>query len=440
MVARWPTDGSAADQPARAVSTARVVAPGALIGVAFVLLRRWSPADGSPLFFSILGMACVGYAMTMRALFRHQHPSRTVLLLALLLALGWRMPLAMAPVGQSADVYRYLWDARVQRAGQNPYAALPSDPALDWIHSPHTRRLNNPGVPSPYPPVAQWFFRVVTSLHESPEAMKLALVACEALLVVVLWHWLPLTGRHPSWVLAYAWHPLATLEIARNGHFDVLGALLVCLSALALGRRWQTTAATAFALAVGAKLLPVVLIPLYWKRVRPRDVAIAALVLAAATAPFVWGGVPRAGSIPNVVERFRFNAPVFAWAQSLVGPWGAAGLALAAGLATSCVCRRLDVTTTPAAWAWPLAIALACSPLVYPWYLLWVVPMLTTASGLPLLAWSLTILPTYGVWHWSKSGAPWRVPFGILVVEFGIPLVVAGYLVWTAPRRRTQLR
>ena len=52
----------------------------------------------------------------------------------------------------------------------------------------------------------------VTAVRETPEAFKVSLVGCEALLVLVLWRWLALRGLDPAWTLAYAWHPLATLE------------------------------------------------------------------------------------------------------------------------------------------------------------------------------------------------------------------------------------
>lgn len=413
----------------------RLLVCGAAIGTAFAVLRNLSPRDGSPLFFCLLAPPALAYLLVLRELFQQRFPSRAILVSGLVLALLWRVPLAFAPAGREADVYRYIWDARVQRAGHNPYLARPEDPALAWIHTPSTRRMNNPDVTSPYPPGAQLYFRGVTALHESPQALKVSLVVCEGLLVLVLWRWLRLRGEDPSWVLAYAWHPLATLEISRNGHFDVLGALLVCLSALGLIRGRRTMAAVWFALAVATKLLPVVLLPLYWKRLRTRDAALAAVVLLALSAPFARGGVPPVGSVPDVVDRFRFNAPVFEWMQTAVGAWGAAAMALVAGLAVSVVCRRWDAARTPAVWAWPLAASLAFAPLVYPWYLVWILPFLTSAAVLPLTAWSLSIIPTYTVWHALAAGAPWRVPSAVLMLEYGPPIMVAAYCAWRANRR-----
>ena len=48
----------------------------------------------------------------------------------LLVAAALRLPLIVSPPFLSTDIYRYVWDGRVQAAGVNPYRYLPADPAL----------------------------------------------------------------------------------------------------------------------------------------------------------------------------------------------------------------------------------------------------------------------------------------------------------------------
>ena len=74
----------------------------------------------------------------------------------------------------------------MQRLGYNPYLVVPSDPALAGLHTPETRTLNNPDLPSPYPPGAELFFRAVTAIHESVFALKVAFVLCDFAIVFVL--------------------------------------------------------------------------------------------------------------------------------------------------------------------------------------------------------------------------------------------------------------
>ena len=88
--------------------------------------------------------------------------------------------------------------------------------------------------------------------------------------------------------------------------------LLLLLSAAALLRRWRAVAAVALGLAIAVKLLPIVLLPLYWKRVRIRDGALAVAVVGLMYAPFLNHGGILIGSLGTYVQTFRFNDPVFA--------------------------------------------------------------------------------------------------------------------------------
>src|ERR1700704_4003986 len=52
------------------------------------------------------------------------------LLIALGLGLTMRLLLVNEEPLLSTDLYRYIWDGRVQGAGINPYLHVPADPAL----------------------------------------------------------------------------------------------------------------------------------------------------------------------------------------------------------------------------------------------------------------------------------------------------------------------
>jgi hypothetical protein len=313
-----------------------------------------------------------------------------------------------------------VWDGRVQRLGYNPYTAIPADPALATLHTDETRQMNNPDLPSPYPAGAQFFFRVVTAIHESGFAFKVAFAACDLAIVLLLLAELRRLGRGEHWVLAYAWHPLLVTCVAYNGHIDILGVLLLLVSAAALQRRRRTLAAVAFGMAVAVKFLPAVLAPLYWRRVRIRDGLLAAVVFGLLYAPFLQRGPAPVGSLGTFVQRFRFNDPVFATLERVVRPQVAAGLAVLLGLLTAVWIRRKHPGCSPDAWAWPMAASLACAPVVYPWYLLWLVPFLTSPSTLPLMIWTLSILPVFFVWYAYTVGDPWQVPGWILLLEYGL--------------------
>jgi hypothetical protein len=232
------------------------------------------------------------------------------------------------------------------------------------------------------------------------------------------------TGRQEHWVLAYAWHPLLATDVAGSGHIDILGALLVLVSVAALSRRRQMTAAITLGLAVAVKFLPFVLAPLYWRRVRIRDALLAALVVGMLYVPYLERGRIPIGSLGVYVQRFRFNGPIFASIERIADAHVAAALALLAGLSAAIWLRARQRECSWDAWPWPMAASLVCAPVLYPWYLLWLVPFFRSTSTMPLLVWSISVLSTYFVWHLHALGHPWQVPPWMTLVEY-VPVAVA---------------
>ena len=228
-------------------------------------------------------------------------------------------------------------------------------------------------------------------------------------------------------MLAFAWNPLLAIEVAGSGHIDIVGALLLVVSAAALVRRWRATAAVALGLAIAVKFLPVVLLPLYWKRVRIRDAMLAAAVVGLLYLPFLdrsffnHGRIP-IGSLGTYVQNFRFNGPVFAALHQVAPPQLLIGLAVLVGLATATWyrIRSAGPELSPDQFAWPMAASLLCAPVVFPWYLLWLLPFLTSASTLLILIWTVSIIPVYVQWHLRTLGRPWgTLPGWVLLLEYG---------------------
>jgi hypothetical protein len=146
-------------------------------------------------------------------------------------------------------------------------------------------------------------------------------------------------------------------------------------------------------------------------------------VLGALYWPFRSAGTLPLGSVPNVVAFIRFNGPVFKALAAGLTPRGAAAAAVLAGLAAAAWLRRRDASD-PAAWAWPMAISVSAAPVIYPWYLLYFTPFLFTRATLPLVAWTYSVLPVYIVWHLSRHGHRWFVPWPVEAMELGVVVVV----------------
>jgi len=392
----------------------RVYVLGAILWLALTVSARHFGDRGGPSFLASLAVAGIVYLLAIHEFFSTPRFPRRVVVVGLLLSAVWHLQFLQIPSGPDDDIYRYVWDGRVQRLGHNPYTVVPSDPAVRELHTNETRKLNNPDLPSPYPAGAQFFFRAVTAIHESALALKVAFVASDFAIVFVLLDLLRRSERGAHLVLAYAWSPLLVIEVAGSGHIDIVGALLLVVSFAALKRHSRTIAAITFGLAVAVKLLPIVLLPVYWKRVRMRDAVLSAALVALLYLPFLDQGRFPIGSLISYVQTFRFNDPVFASLERVV-PQIAAGLPALVGFLTAMRLRSMSADAV----VWPMTASLLCAPVVYPWYLLWLLPFVQSVPTLPIIVWTVSIIPTYVVWHLHSLGRPWLVPGWVLLLEYG---------------------
>lgn len=419
---------------------------GATLCVALTICSRNFGDRGGPWFMATLTTAGIAYLLAIREFFDapkfEPRFSRRIVVIGLALAAVWHIEFLRLPPGADDDIHRYVWDGRLQRLGYDPYFVVPGDPAVRGLHTPETRSLNNPDLPSPYPPGAQLFFRGVTAIHESAFALKVAFVVCDLAIVLVLLDVMRSRRLGAHLVLAYAWNPLLAIEVAGSGHIDIVGALLLAVSAAALLRRWRTTAAVALGLAVAVKFLPIVLLPLYWKRVRIRDAALAAVVVGLLYLPFLnrssFNQPIPIGSLGTYVQNFRFNGPVFAALARLAPPQLVVGLAVLAGLATATWqrIRRATGEWSLDEFSWPMAASLFCAPAVFPWYLLWLLPFLTSASTLLLIVWTVSIIPTYVQWHLRALGHPWgSLPGWVMLLEYGCLAIAAAIIAFRRIRQ-----
>ncbi len=366
----------------------RVYILGATLCVALTICSRHFGDRGGASFLIPLGVAGIAYLLAIREFFSTPQIPRHVIVIGLALAALWHVAFLMTPPVADDDIHRYLWDGRVQRLGYNPYVVIPNDPALSGLHTPETRTLNNAYLSSPYPPGAQVFFRSVTTIHESVFSLKVAFVLCDFAIVLVLLDILRRSGQGVHWVLAYAWNPLLAM----------------------------------------VKLVPIVLLPLYWRRVRLRDATLAAVAVGLLYVPFLNHGRISIGSLGTYVHSFRFNDPVFATLERVAGPQLVAGLAVLVGFLTAIWMRSKDQALSPDAFAWPMAASLLCAPVVYPWYLLWMLPFVRSASTVPIILWTVSIIPTYYVWHLRTLGRPWIVPGWIMLLEYGAVAVATAII------------
>jgi alpha-1,6-mannosyltransferase len=387
----------------------------ALVATGLALLD-WRPvglADATHLAAFEISL-CVAGALWLVAvsIVRGRRLPRGTICLVLGIATAMRVLTLLAPPILSSDVYRYVWDGRVQLSGLNPYRYVPAADELAFLRDdavyPHINRADY--AHTVYPPGAQMIFAAAAAVTPGVFGMKLVMAGFDALAIVILITLLRMVGRDPAEVLIYAWLPLPVWEFAGNAHIDATVAGLLALAMLlAIGRRWAWTGVV-LAMATLTKLLPVVILPAFWRPWNWRLPLAFALTLVVLYVPYISIGDQVLGFLPSyfaeegivngrgvfLLELLRNVVVLPAWAAHaylalLMMVLAAMGLGLAFMTETPPAPDRRVVQQARQALILALVLLVALSP-HYPWYLAWLAPFACLAPQ-PSVLWLLAAAP-----------------------------------------------
>jgi hypothetical protein len=270
------------------------------------LVSQWH--DKLDDFLVVAGLQGVIYLAAVSAAWNGSSSRRIMLVIGAVAALA-RVAIMFAPPYLSSDIYRYVWDGRVEAAGINPYAYAPSDPRLEPLRdSDIFPQIGSPYAPTIYPPVAEAIFLAVTRVSESVTTMKAAMVACEIAVFVLLVRLLAVEGLPTARVIVYAWHPLPLWEFAGSGHIDA-ALIAFCVAALWAARRGRDGHTGLFlAGAALTKLYPIILLPALYRRWGWKMPAAFAAAVGVAYLPFISVGSRVLGFLPGYAAQEGFDA------------------------------------------------------------------------------------------------------------------------------------
>lgn len=278
----------------------------------------------------------------------------------------------LVPV-QSDDLYRYLWEGRMQLAGLNPYAHAPDSEVAVRLRDADWEHINHREYSAIYPPLAQASFMMTAAISPTPTAFKMFFALCDLGVLMVLIAWLRDRRIGPAAAAVWAFHPLVICEFAGNGHLDSFMILAVVLSLLMLDRGRENLAVFALAAAVAVKLIPLLLAPFFLRGMkRPGLILLVPMLAGLSYLPYAGAGADGLFSSLWVYQRdWLYNSPLFDLARDflfgedgyLARKWFYAGVA--AAVATLWFAR-----VAPRAAALPLFGFLhAAGPVIHPWYL-----------------------------------------------------------------------
>lgn len=372
-----------------------------LVALTALAPRLFDSANWSPFIVIMIISGFVAMAATWIAV---GVPERIGLLVVIGTAVVLRFIALLPEPLLSSDIYRYVWDGRVQAAGINPYRYIPADPALaalrDTAIYPNINRADY--AHTAYPPVAEYFFFAVTRLGDSVLAMRLAFIGCEIAIVFMLLSILRTLARPATYIVAYLWHPLAVWEIANAGHVDGLLVTLVVAAIWLLLRGKGVYGAAVAALAILVKPYAAVMLPAFWKPWDWRAPAIVLAVIALCYLPYLGVGSAVFGFIPGYLKEEGLQGGASFWLVRMVnlvfsdlallrGAYFGVAILTLGSLAFWTAYRsvRLEPERQIRDVALLLMVGLFFLSPNYPWYYLVLVPLIPLGAGAP--AWVLTI-------------------------------------------------
>ncbi|MDQ2804662.1 MAG: DUF2029 domain-containing protein [Pseudomonadota bacterium] len=371
---------------------------GSLLALTFAGLSLHRPASAitmpslaiTQVFVALMALAGVIYLFAIRDALHRALPNAAVWLV-LAVALALRLAVLFAPPFLSSDMFRYVWDGKVQVAGINPYRFVPADPALAGLRDgavyPGVNRAAT--ARTIYPPMAQMVFQLVARISQTILAMKVTMVAFEFLAMAAVIRLLDLARLPRARLLIYAWNPLAIWAFAGNGHVDALAIGLIGLALLArVGRHDRVTGALLGG-AILVKFLPAAIAPALWRQRNWRMPAACVAVIILLYLCYIDAGRHVLGFLPDYAAEEGIDRGGAFWLLAGIGEMTPVTPAMTALYEAMVICLLLGLALYVAFRSRPTvdrreevvrvcrdaAILAAVTMVVlsphYPWYFAW---------------------------------------------------------------------
>ena len=294
------------------------------------------------------------------------------------------------------DFYRYLLDGCVFVASGSPYGVSPSSlfagnelsaecrAALNWV--------NNPDLPTIYGPLLQLIFALAHILSPANiDLLQGVLVIFDIGLIMLLRGF-----TSPRTLILYAWNPLVIKEIAFTAHPDIVGVFFMVAAFVACYNRQMLVASILIGLACTSKIFAVLALPFILFRQPLRYWLATAAVIALVYAPFAFQGHTDMLVVGIFAERWVFNATGFAVASWLLPDMAARfaclGLFIAWYLFYFYRHQQAGLSPGIPRIDWVFGVFFLLSPVVNPWYLLWLLPFAVIRPS--YFAWTASVVVT----------------------------------------------
>jgi alpha-1,6-mannosyltransferase len=340
----------------------------------------------------------------------------------------------------SNDVDRYLFDGRVALTGLDPYRVSNNDPSLAALRAEWQPPSEHAQYPTIYPPLAIALFSFSAAAGaEHAHFLWRTLVTLASILVLVLSALMLKNADKTQHLSLIALSPLLILEAGVGLHVDIFSVLTIVGAILSW--QYQRLFLCGLLIGVGAllKMLPIMLLlPLFFiqpnlKRALTLACGAIAILLFGYGLAFLLGFKP-VGSLGIFFEKWRFASPLFTFFENrfntntlfMISISLAVIACIAIGLISYINKKAINKTIIVYCLQFSVALPLILSPVVFPWYLMPLVPLLALQPNRYLLGWTLLMPLTYEVLNSFRCCQLWVPalwPVILLVLLYGVTIL-----------------
>ena len=384
-------------------------------------------------------------------------------------AVGGRLLLILATPALSDDYFRFIWDGRLLAAGYNPYLYLPADiihtsvGTVAKLNEMLYQGLNSPHYFTIYPPLNQLMFGVSAkvaggNLGWNITALRIFILAAEFGNIWLISHW-----RFPKYkektlsgaVLVYALNPFVVIELTGNLHFEAVTLFFVLLAVRWIDRplradKYNISSAAMLALGAAVKLLPLLFLPLVFKRLGLRKGIIFSLtvgsILLGLFLPFLSLDlvINFGKSLDLYFQKFEFNGSFYYLLREMGYRATGYNIIHLLGPLLSMMTLVLVVWITflrrslLEKMLLSLTIYFLLATTVHPWYLTTLVAFGALTKRWYPVVWSALLPLTYITY----ASVPYRENMRIVALEYIVVLGCLGYelllkgIDWEAPQKK----
>ncbi|RJP20168.1 MAG: hypothetical protein C4527_25420 [Candidatus Omnitrophota bacterium] len=346
----------------------------------------------------------------------------------------------------SNDVYRYMWDGHMSVKGVNPYRMAPSDPRTEPHRADYWDQIDDPSIPTVHPPTFQLVFLLSELIYPANVfGMKFFLLIFDVGTIFMLLVLLDHLQRPREWCLIYSWSPLVIKEIANSGHADSVSAFLLVGCMVLITQKSFSSSSVVLALLTLTKFFGVLLLPLFHRVWRWKHFLFFFFTIILLYSPYLDFEINGWQGLITYSREWNFNAGMFDLIRDGCSVWGMESenvdpfsrLLLFSVVLVTIMWqvivlnhRQEDVHLFHSFFI-VIGTLLICSPVIHPWYLVWLAPLLVLFPNRAWLLFTGLVFLSY-TYFYDRSFPNWVKP-----VEFGVFFVL---LMWDAIFHRKKER